>query len=317
MRSLLAGLALVLTVASGASAQVARDPIDDPQANVVEALVVSAKLPGPAWWRVADGDTTIYVMGTPTALPKGMVWDQSVLERRLDGAFALLTPPVWQAGLTDIPAMLRLRGSLKDDGDWARRSPTLAERTRRAWTSIDPKNSDGWRKWKPLFVALQLNGKANAQAKLQMSQPDKTIAELARKKRVKGRPAATHKAMPMLKSLVREHSEASGLTCLSETLDAVEAGPAPARAAAQAWSQGRVKDALVGPRSAERCELLLPGVADLKRQSVDDEVAALTDLLKTPGHAVATFPIRGLVAEDGVLDKLRAKGITVRTPGDG
>ena len=62
--------------------------------------------------------------------------------------------------------------------------------------------------------------------------------------------------------------------------------------------------------------LVLPGVAEAMRQSVDDEVGALTDLLKTPGHAVAVFSMRGLVAEDGVLDKLRAKGITVRTPGD-
>jgi len=300
-------------VGSSAHAQA----IDDPQANVVEALVVSAKLPGPAWWRVSDGDTTIYVMGVPSALPKGQAWDRSVLERRLDGAFALLTPPVWQAGVTDIPAMLRLRNSLKDDGDWAARSPALAARTQRAWTAVDPKNDDGWRKWKPLFVALQLNGKANAQAKLQASQPDKTITELARKRRVKSRPAAKHKAMPMLKTVVRGHSEEAGLACLTETLDATEAGAAPARAAADAWAHGRVKDALAGPRSAERCELLMPGVADLKRQMVDDEVEGLTDLLKTPGHAVAYFPLRALVAENGVLNKLRARGITVRTPGEG
>ena len=314
MRKILAGLMLAATALGGAARAQA---IDDPQANVVEALVVSAKLPGPAWWRISDGDTTIYVMGTPSALPKGMAWDRSVLERRLDGASVLLTPPEWRAGLGDIPAMLRLRGNLEDDGDWAARSPALAARTQRAWTAVAPKNDDGWRKWKPLFVALQLNGKANSQAKLQTSQPDKTIVELARKKRVKARPAATHKAMPMLKALVREHSEAAGLACLSETLDATEAGPAPIRAAADAWAQGRVKDALAGPRSAERCELLMPGVADLKRQLVDDEVQALTDLLKTPGHAVAYFPLRALVAENGVLDTLRARGITVRTPGEG
>lgn len=46
------------------------------------------------------------------------------------------------------------------------------------------------------------------------------------------------------------------------------------------------------------------------------EVEALADLLKTPGHAVAIYPIRGLVAQDGVLDELRARGITVKTPGD-
>ena len=47
------------------------------------------------------------------------------------------------------------------------------------------------------------------------------------------------------------------------------------------------------------------------------EVEALANLLKTPGHAVAIYPIRGLVAEGGVLEQLRARGITVRTPADG
>ena len=310
----LAGLALAAAaVASGAGAQV----IDDPQANVVEALVVSAKLPGPAWWRVTDADTTIYVLGAPNALPKGMAWDKSVLEHRLDGAFAVVTPPEWRAGLTDVPGLLKLRKRLKGDGAWAERSPALAARVRRAWAAVEPKDPDGWKDWKPLIIALQLGGKANRKAELQGAEPEKTIKALARKHKAKPRAAQVHKAMPMLKALVREHTDEAGLVCLAETLDTIEAGPAAARASAEAWAQGRVKAALAGPRSAERCELLLPGVSEALRQSADEEAEALIGLLKTPGHAIAVFPMRGLVAEGGVLDKLRARGITVRTPGDG
>jgi hypothetical protein len=313
MRSTLAGLALALGVVTGVQAQ----EIDDPQANVVEALVVSAKLPGPAWWRVSDADTTIYILGTPPALPKGMAWDKSVLERRLDGAFAVVTPSEWRAGLGDLPALLKLRKNLKDDGSWTLRSPALSARMQRAWAAADPKDREGWKDWKPLFIALRLSGKVDKSGELQAMEPEKTVVALARKHKVKARPVQVRKAMPMLKSLVREHSEAAGLACLSEVLDSVEAGPGPRRAAAQAWAEGHVKAALAGPRGAERCQLLLPGVPEAMRQSVDDEVGAITDLLKTPGHAIAVYPMRGLVAEDGVLDRLRAKGITVRTPGDG
>ncbi|MET3663496.1 TraB/GumN family protein [Caulobacter sp. 1776] len=316
MRSILTGLALALAAATGAHAQAVSPLIDDPQANVVEALVVSAKLPGPAWWRVTDADTTVYVLGTPGALPKGMSWDTSVLERRLDGAFAVLTQPVARAGLTDVPAMLKLRKSLKGDGAWARRSPALAARLQRAWTAVEPKDPDGWKDWKPLLVALQLDGKADRKAELQSSEPEKTIARLARQHRTKPRPAQVYKAMPMIKTLVREHTEEAGLVCLSETLDTIDAGPEPQRAAARAWAQGQVRAALAESRSAERCELLLPGVNEIVRRQMDDEATAIAELLKTPGHAVAIFPMRGLVAENGVLDKLRARGITVRTPGD-
>jgi hypothetical protein len=312
MRAILAGLTLALTVGAGAQAQ----QIDDPQANVVEALVVSGKLPGPAWWRVSDADTTIYVLGSPGALPKGMSWDTSVLDRRLDGAFAVLTPPVARAGLTDLPALLKIRKGLKDDGAWARRSPELAARLQRVWNTVEPKDLDGWKDWKPLLVAMILSGKVDRKDDLRMSEPGRTVDKLAREHRVKARPAQVYKAMPMFKTLVRDHSEQAGLTCLSETLDAIEAGPEARRTAARAWAEGRVKAALTGPRSAERCQYLLPGVPEMVRQMSDGEANALADLLKTPGHAVAVYPIRGLVAEGGVLDKLRARGITVRTPGD-
>nr|WP_295112690.1 TraB/GumN family protein [uncultured Caulobacter sp.] len=315
MRFVLAVLAL--TFVTGAQAQAAAQAIDDPQANVVEELVVSAKLPGPAWWRVSDADTTIYVLGMPVAVPKGMAWDKSVVERRLDGAFTILTPPEWRAGLTDIPALLKLRKTLKDDGEWAARDPALAARTQRAWAAADPKKPDGWKDWKPLFIAMQLGGKADRAAGLLMSEPDRTIDALAKKRRVKGRSAKVGKAMPMLKSLARQHTDEAGRVCLTETLETVEAGPAARRAAAEAWARGDVKAVLAAPRSTERCQLLLPGVPELMRQSVEDEADALVDLLKTPGHAVALYPIRGLVAEKGVLNKLRARGITVRTPGEG
>jgi len=77
MRAIVMGLALAAAIGSLANAQA----IDDPEANVVDALVISARQPGPAWWRVSDGDTTIYILGAPQSLPKGMAWDRSVLER--------------------------------------------------------------------------------------------------------------------------------------------------------------------------------------------------------------------------------------------
>jgi hypothetical protein len=313
MRVLLAALAVSLTIAGGATAQV----IDDPEATVVEALVVSAKLPGPAWWRISDADTTVYILGTPGATPKGMTWDSSVADRRLDGAFALLTPPTLRAGLTDIPALLRLRGKMKDDGDWAAAEPALAARVQRAWTAVEPKDPDGWRDWKPLALGGLIASKANRKAGLEYGEVSRRIEKLARKHRVKTRAAETYKAMPLIKTVARQAGDSAGLVCLTETLDTVEQGQDRYRTAARAWAEGRVRAALSAPRSADRCQYLLPGVAEMSQRLKTAEVEALANLLKTPGHAVALYPIRSLVAEDGVLDQLRARGITVRTPADG
>jgi hypothetical protein len=51
------------------TAPVALNPVDS-QANLVEELIVNARLPGPAWWKVTDADTTVYVLGVPALVPK-------------------------------------------------------------------------------------------------------------------------------------------------------------------------------------------------------------------------------------------------------
>jgi hypothetical protein len=305
-------LGLIALLPTAALAQV----IDDPEATVVEALVVNARLPGPAWWKVSDSDTTIFVLGLPSSLPRGMAWDSSVLDNRLKGAFAYITPPTARAGLTDIPALLRLRKSLLAEKPLEGTSPALAARLSRAWATANPKSPDDWRDWKPLGAALFLTDLASKSAGLDDSQPEKAIAKLARKNGVKVRAAANYKAMPMMNAVARQHSDAAGLACLEEVLDDIDRGPEPDRQAARAWAEGWVRGSLAARRGHDRCSLLLPGVSAFIRRTTADEVTALSEALETPGHAVAVYAVRGLVAADGVLDQLRARGYTVKTPAD-
>src|SRR5258706_15510986 len=64
----------------------------DPDAVLVEELVVVGRLPGPAWWSVSDADTTVYVLGSPTLAPKRMAWDRAIFEKRLAGANQVIVP---------------------------------------------------------------------------------------------------------------------------------------------------------------------------------------------------------------------------------
>jgi hypothetical protein len=47
-----------------------------------------------------------------------------------------------------------------------------------------------------------------------------------------------------------------------------------------------------------------------------DQAAAIEQALKTPGHAIALVPLRPLLAQGGVLDRLQSKGYEVKTPGE-
>ncbi|WP_165190266.1 TraB/GumN family protein [Caulobacter soli] len=287
--------------------------LDDPEANVVEALVVAAKLPGPAWWKISDGDTTIYMLGVLQALPQGQAWDTSVLDHRLDGAFAVILPPEGRAGIGDLPAALALRGKLKADAPLDASVGDLGPKLARARATLG-KKPDAYNGWNPLGAGIMMAGDYRKSVRLEPAEPERAIGRLARKHGLKPKPAATYKVMPLVKTAVREHSREAGLICLEGVLDEINAGPEAARAAARAWTRGDVRGAIAGPRNFQRCLLALPGMADLERRGTQDEVEALAAAMKTPGHAVAVYGIRSLVARGGVLDLMRARGFVVSTP---
>jgi hypothetical protein len=317
--AILAGAAMWLSASAALAQQVVdgSGPIDlrlvDPEANVVEELVVSAKLPGPAWWRISDGDTTIYMLGVLQSLPRGQTWDASVLKRRLDGAFAVILPPEAKAGLGDLPAALALRKRLTSDSPLDASVGDLAPKLARARANLG-KKPDAYNGWSPLGAGILMANDHLKSARLDPGEPEGMIARLARKRGLKARPAATYKAMPVIRTAVGGHSREAGLVCLEGVLDEINAGPEAARAAARAWARGDVRGAIAGPRNFQRCLLTLPGMADLERKGTHDEIEALSAAMNTPGHAVAIYRIRGLVAEGGVLDQMRARGFEVSTP---
>lgn len=147
MRAEIAALVLSLTGAGGAWAQ----------ANVVDVLVVTAQpkpqpKPGPVWWRVADADTTIYVLGLPGAEPGERAFDTALLKQRLEGAFTVLTAPVVRAGLDGPPQVPPV--SADQDG-WTAVPPELAARMQRAWSQAG--TGEGPR---PMTALIGLSGRA-------------------------------------------------------------------------------------------------------------------------------------------------------------
>ncbi|MGZ3377139.1 MAG: hypothetical protein ACXU8S_11130, partial [Phenylobacterium sp.] len=52
-------------------------PVADPEGAIVSELVVQAKEPGPAWWKVSDKDTTVYILGLPDG-GSGAIWSQHI-----------------------------------------------------------------------------------------------------------------------------------------------------------------------------------------------------------------------------------------------
>ena len=311
---LMTGAAMALSLASAALAQVNLQPID-PAATLVDELVVTGLLPGPAWWRVMDGDTTVYILGTPSIAPKHQAWDTVMFDKRLQGASQVILPfnglKVHLAGAPGAAfSYLRLKSSkpFEDSLEGAARLRFIAARSRLG------QPADHYNIRHPLAAGLTLINDDRDRNSLTTTDPTKLITYLAKRSHVRV-VQRSYDLGPLLSSITHTPL-AAGQTCLDEAMQDVENGPGAVLAASQAWARGDVLNALAAERTYERCLAATPGALAFDARVKADMVADITSALKAPGHAIAVVQLRPLLSQGGVLDRLRAAGFVVKTPGE-
>lgn len=309
--TLIAGLAAAPTHAQTPTAP----PDVDPDGTLVEELVVTGRLPGPAWWRVTDGDTTVYVLGVPSIAPKRMQWDRAIFERRLQGANVVVLPFVnvrakVSGSIGTAINLLRIKsgGPFEARLDPATRARFVAVRTRLGQDAKHYGTSN------PLAAGVQLAIDYRDKSSLTNSDPAKLVRYLAQQKRVKV-VEKSYDLGPQLGGILRTPASV-GRICFDEVLAQAEAGPGVTLAAARAWAVGDVRAALDNERTYERCLSVISGGRTYDERTKADTAAAIAGALKVPGHAIVLVSLRPLLARNGVLERLRAQGFTVKTPGE-
>jgi uncharacterized protein YbaP (TraB family) len=320
--------AALALLASPAFAQQAVDdsgPIDlkrvDPEANLVEELIVNARLPGPAWWKVSDADTTVYVLGVPAMVPNKIEVDHSVLKRRLDGANVLIMGQEADISVVRVIAMV-LGGKklfLMDRPMRDTLPPELRERLE-ARLKIMKKKPDEMDELKPAFVGfIVANAQESGNVSISLGGVNDKIRDLAKDKSLAKRPRlqqlSGYSLVGAVKTLAQAPQPLQEL-CLDAGLRQADNGGGGIQRTAEAWARGEVRQVVSADRGFQRCLASNPSIARELRDGRDDAVKAIGSALKTPGKAVAVIELRSLLAQDGVLDQLRAKGFKVTTPGD-
>ena len=305
MKSAILALAagLVLVVAPDARTQTVPALPEDPGAAVVEELVVQAKEPGPAWWVVTDGDSTVYILGMEGPIPPKPAWDRRWLDRRLKGANSLILADRWRISdrfnyrslRSDIPLETRLQEPLRSQFVAAREN--LGQPAGR------------YAKWTPLFASMMLVGDSIPE---DWVSPADDVIEAARKAKVPIVAAPSKNVSDMVSKVFSNTDPALETTCLSAAVRSVER--ARPGTVAEGWARGDIAAAISGPRDYQGCNLLLNGGPQFWRAFFDDQARLIADGLKTPGHSVALVDISSMVAEEGILRKLEALGLEVTGP---
>lgn len=297
-------------------------PVDltpvDSQANLVEALIVNARLPGPAWWKVSDGDTTVYVMGVPAFAPQKLDFDDSVLRRRLDGANVLIIGQEPEVRILSLLALIPGRGKqfMMDKPMRDTLPPDLRARLEKQLKARGKPLSEH-DDMKPALAGFVIANERGGGVSITVGDLTKHIRDLANSKDLKAQPRIKklddYDLIGMVKSLAEAPQPLQEL-CLDAGLKQAENGLASVRETAEQWAEGQVREVVSADRGFQRCLASTPWIARQFKEGQDDAVGAITSALKKPGKAVAVIELRSLLAEGGVLDRLRAKGFTVTAP---
>ena len=286
----------------------------DPEATVVDDLVVTAREAGPAWWRVSKGASVVWVLGVPFGLPRGYRWDTRYLDLHLVGARQAITPPVGAASLFSIPAILSLRGKMKTPAPLEDSLPPDLRARFIAGAHALGQDLGKYDRWNGLYAGFLMISDFRKAGRMNNFDPMPAIDHAVRAHGLRPKPAAVYKAMPILKAGVAELNAEVEQACLSDALDEIEGGRDRQLRAARGWGRGDVRAALTGAFGFDHCMNMLPEGARLARQAMADEAGAIAAALDQPGAAVAVLPLRPLLAQGGVLEQLKAKGYVIRTP---
>jgi len=320
MRRLLTLTALAASLALAGAGAVAQPeapaPADAPavDSTLLETLMVKAVRPGPAFWKVSDGDSTVWVLGVPSALPRGVRWKHDELKAHLRNANVLI---IGTGGYTinifDIIKLLFTAKQFKADEPLDKViSPALMARFETARKDLDV--SDRVLELRPGFAAMALSGQFQRSLGMQDGQPERAITRDAflrvRTERV-GRSAVVD-----LIKMFNEMPTRAAEVCMEDALRQIEAGKARQLESARGWTTGDLRVAISAERGFEHCIDDDPRIKAEVNRNITEVTGAVAEALKKPGKSVAVVDLRPLLSKGGILVRLQAMPGVVLTPPD-
>ncbi len=323
-----------ITGAGGDDGIVATIQAEDNDIVDMAVVVVSGKQPGPGLWRVKRGDHTLYVLGEISPLPRRMEWMSGDVEAVVAGSQAILASPSISMdsdigrlrGLMLVPSLLRAR-RIPDD---KRLADVLPAAMYARWQPLKARyigRSDRVEGWRPIFAAQELYGDAIKQAGLrQGSVVEPLVSRLARRHDIPVLATNVEINVADPKALIREFGDGplADIDCFDRTLARIENDLQRMGERANAWAGGDIAALRALPMQSQyaACVRVLTesgiaqrlGITDIDRQIESTWIEAAESALAEHPSTFATLPMALVLAPDGYLAKLAAKGYQVEAP---
>jgi hypothetical protein len=310
-----------LAAAGAATAQTPppKAPVQAPvQDWATETIVVDAHRHGPIFWRVSRGDAEVWILAVVGPMPKGLAWDHSELATLLDGAKRILLQPRAEVGILEGTWFLLTQRSTMDLPNDAHLEDVLEAPLKTRFVAAREKlhrDADRYEDFLPAWAGFRLYGDFLHDTKLTADEPGDTIKSLADDKDIPVAPIATYQALPVVKEVGNMPPDASR-ACLRSALDDIEAEDVHQVLAAKAWASGDLGGMTrnYSEPTIFACLQRVPRFSTLWAQSVVDTDKAVMNALDQGGKTLMVTSLGTLLRKGGLLDHLRANGITVESP---
>ncbi len=298
----------------GVAADEAPPPVQD-WSKTIETVVVTADKQGPLLWHVRKGNSDLYILGVVGPVPEKLPWNSEGVKAALKGAKQLLLPPkasvglfegvwflMWNSDAIYLPDGTTMESTLP--GDLRKRFVAARERLHR--------DADRYESLRVPLAGMRLEGDFLSANHFSMSEPTATVRRLASLQGVPVRAVASYEALPLVKQLPKMSKQANEI-CMKAALDDVEAQNAHAAPAAEAWAVGDLDGVRTNFSEVrfESCIQSMPSFAALFDRAVNDSFNAANAALSKPGKTVMVAPMGALLRQNGILDRLRAQGLTI------
>lgn len=309
-------------------------PTEPPPIRDIAPMVVHGAQPGPAMWRVTGHGHELWILGTLEPLPDGIEWRSQDVEAVIARAQEVIGEPSlaldadigFFGSLALMPSMLRAR-RLPDDRRLADvLSPALYAR----WQAAKARHlgrDRGVEKWRPMFAAQKLYEEAIEDVGLDGGGVvGPLVREVAESHGVKFTPTTVSYMIEDPKQALREFRSArlDDAHCLDAAVAVVEHDLPTLATRANAWAVGDVATLRATPyeNGFENCWSAIaaaglesaPGLADLSDRAVRQWLDAASGALARNAVTFAAVPVDDLLAADGLLAALQARGYDVVGP---
>ncbi|GGA82057.1 GumN protein [Arenimonas soli] len=318
----------------GAITQASALPVPATPLPTLAEVEVAGVMPGPGLWQVRRDEHVLWLIGSLSPVPERMQWQSDELDARLAEADAILSTPSFSVStgrgrlhaLTLLPSALGAR-KLPDKQTLA---DVLAPELHARWSVLKAEHigrDRGIERWRPLFAAQKLHRKVIERAGLSFESPVGGYVDKAAKGRKLPRiPVVLEFTIGDSRQALKEFKQAEldDIDCFERTLQRLEGDVTLLSERARAWATGDV-DALRTLHDSDPASACIGALVNspvLRQRGVDELLAqaqarwvdAAERTLAERRTTVGVVPMAWLLADEGILATLTARGYRVIGP---